>query len=672
MSAKKFEDLLEPRRRELSNYFYINRALNPQVAVQISPRPSPQSHQEAVLNSKKISELVTEISQKQNVKREEIVKQLRLILEEIGYKKNLQVIRYLGYLLTKIFLKVSTGVYVNHQGISQIKSQMGKCPVVFVPTHRSYADFIVFSYVMFAYDIEIPAIAAGMDFQGMMGMGEMLRNTGAFFMRRSYNDDSLYWSAFKEYVNQLVSKGDLPLEFFIEGTRSRSNKSIVPKYGLFNMILKSFFLSQVPDILFVPVNVSYDRILEESLFAFELLGIPKPKESTSGFFKSLTILKESFGNIYFNFGEPISTRSFFQHKSQHSFGSIHLHETSEEEKKLIPPLAYEIIRRQQLCTVVTYTNLISLILSKNLTRGQQYTGFEQLGVEIGMWKQILQSWGATIFEKDVGEAIRECLKVQQKLLHCDENGNIGLVTNKISVGKLNPSKLKAHVLSEDTISYSVPFIMLQLYANPILHYFVDAALIVIVLRSFGKMIKDELFKHYCTLRAIFSYEFVLLESWFKMRFEDALLKLKQEKIISLHQNGLYYDVFENKYFEEVLISSVQPFLLSYYVVTVVLETVSEMVDEKTILVNVQSVLENALRENKIFIHPYCLTLDTLGNCLMSLAKNNIVKKTRRNNINVYDVNREAVRKLKANLEIYIPAFHVIKSFDMFLHLKSKI
>lgn len=47
------------------------------------------------------------------------------------------------------------------------------------------------------------------------------------------------------------------------------------------MILKSFFTSQVPDILFVPINVSYDRVLEEKLFAFELLGVPKPKESTS-------------------------------------------------------------------------------------------------------------------------------------------------------------------------------------------------------------------------------------------------------------------------------------------------------------------------------------------------------------------------------------------------------
>lgn len=75
----------------------------------------------------------------------------------------------------------------------------------------------------------------------MWGMGKILRDTGAFYMRRSYNDDSLYWTTFKQYVYQLVSKGDLPIEFFIEGTRSRSGKSLTPKYG--KSIIRIFKIS---------------------------------------------------------------------------------------------------------------------------------------------------------------------------------------------------------------------------------------------------------------------------------------------------------------------------------------------------------------------------------------------------------------------------------------------
>ena len=44
---------------------------------------------------------------------------------------------------------------------------------------------------------------------------------------------------------------------------------------------------QSPDVVLVPISVSFDRVLEESLYAHELLGIPKPKESASGLFKGM-------------------------------------------------------------------------------------------------------------------------------------------------------------------------------------------------------------------------------------------------------------------------------------------------------------------------------------------------------------------------------------------------
>jgi glyceronephosphate O-acyltransferase len=47
------------------------------------------------------------------------------------------------------------------------------------------------------------------------------------------------------------------------------------------MVLEPFFAREIPDITFVPVSISYNRVMEERLFAYELLGVPKPKESTS-------------------------------------------------------------------------------------------------------------------------------------------------------------------------------------------------------------------------------------------------------------------------------------------------------------------------------------------------------------------------------------------------------
>lgn len=45
--------------------------------------------------------------------------------------------------------------------------------------------------------------------------------------------------------------------------------------------LESYFKAELPDTMIVPVSVTYDRVLEESLYSYELLGIPKPRESTS-------------------------------------------------------------------------------------------------------------------------------------------------------------------------------------------------------------------------------------------------------------------------------------------------------------------------------------------------------------------------------------------------------
>ena len=56
------------------------------------------------------------------------------------------------------------------------------------------------------------------------------------------------------------------------------------------MLTELFFLGHVPDILFCPVSVSYECITEEELYLFELLGIPKPKESLSVSISLATLL----------------------------------------------------------------------------------------------------------------------------------------------------------------------------------------------------------------------------------------------------------------------------------------------------------------------------------------------------------------------------------------------
>lgn len=65
----------------------------------------------------------------------------------------------------------------------------------------------------------------------MKVMGEILRNCKAFFMRRKFADDRIYRTIFEKYFHLIMELGESPIEFFIEGTRSRSAKSLSPKFG---------------------------------------------------------------------------------------------------------------------------------------------------------------------------------------------------------------------------------------------------------------------------------------------------------------------------------------------------------------------------------------------------------------------------------------------------------
>ena len=219
--------------------------------------------------------------------------------------------------------------------------------MVLLPSHRSYLDFILVTYIMFEFNITLPCIAAGQggwgsmksgwgfstfsflstpDFMHMSVVSSFLRRSGGFFLRRTFGSDRLYKVVFSLYVQVLLSSGDAPMEFFVEGTRSRTAKSLHPKLGrvtdfrfqhLFNhfnislfflspsslpsflslplllpipplpsppgllsMVVEPYLMGCLPDILLLPVSISYERTVEEQLFARELLGIPKPKEST--------------------------------------------------------------------------------------------------------------------------------------------------------------------------------------------------------------------------------------------------------------------------------------------------------------------------------------------------------------------------------------------------------
>ncbi len=143
-------------------------------------------------------------------------------------------------------------------------------PLVLVPNHRSYLDFVLCSYLCFArpdLDIPIPWVAAAIEFGRIPLLGRVLSALHAFYLRRGEGRED---PELTRRVHQLIEEGNA-LEFFIEGQRSRSREFLPPKRGLLRCIQATGRTCTL-----LPVAFNYDRVPEEAAFARELAGQQKP------------------------------------------------------------------------------------------------------------------------------------------------------------------------------------------------------------------------------------------------------------------------------------------------------------------------------------------------------------------------------------------------------------
>jgi len=183
-----------------------------------------------------------------------------------------------------------------------VKSVKPGTRFVLVPTHRSYLDFVLMSYLCFArrdLGIRIPHIAAAEEFARIPILGKLFKQGHAFYIKRGMGkaDPQL-----TEMVNALVADGET-LEFFVEGQRSRARQFLPPKTGMLRCLQgtgETFAL--------LPVAISYDRIMEEASLLREVSGSPKESMQLRKLVRGIGTLARgeiSLGRIHMACGEPV-------------------------------------------------------------------------------------------------------------------------------------------------------------------------------------------------------------------------------------------------------------------------------------------------------------------------------------------------------------------------------
>lgn len=181
-------------------------------------------------------------------------------------------IRFSAWLVTKVLQRCCESVTVDIPSFEAARraAQDGR-PLVILPSHRSYFDFVLCTYLFFARPdlrIPIPHIAAAIEFGHIPILGRLLRSLHAFYVQRGEGREQ---KELTSEIHRMVSEGKA-IEFFIEGTRSRSREFLAPKRGLLRSIQATG-----ETCLLLPIGFSYDRVPEEAAFALELAGAPTPK-----------------------------------------------------------------------------------------------------------------------------------------------------------------------------------------------------------------------------------------------------------------------------------------------------------------------------------------------------------------------------------------------------------
>jgi glycerol-3-phosphate O-acyltransferase len=261
---------------------------------------------ETLVRGKALKVAIDDECRKKNIPRDRAERLAKEYISEIAAEVSPEIIAGLSILLKRLWNKIYSGVAVEH--IERLRSIPANAEIVYVPCHRSHMDYLLLNYVLYDNHFLTPHVAAGINLN-FWPVGSLIRRVGAFYIRRSFNNNRLYAVAFSEYVSFLLQRG-FPVQFFLEGGRSRTGKVLPPKTGMVSMVVSSFLRNHDRPIFFVPVYIAYDRVAEVKTYRKELSGSKKKSESVGQLVQGRKALRSSHGQAYISFAEPINLGEF--------------------------------------------------------------------------------------------------------------------------------------------------------------------------------------------------------------------------------------------------------------------------------------------------------------------------------------------------------------------------
>lgn len=426
-------------------------------------------------------------------------------LNEIVSDYSASAVRFADMALTRLWTQLYDGVEVHN--FNTVRELAKDYEIIYTPCHRSHIDYLLLSYVIYKRGLMVPYIAAG-DNLNMPFVGQLLRGGGAFFIRRSFRGNALYTSVFKEYLYSILSR-NTPLEYFIEGGRSRTGRLLPPKTGMLAMTVHSHLRGRAKPIAFVPTYIGYERLMEGATYVGEMQGKPKEAESIFGILQTLRKIERIFGKVHVNFGEPVFLDDLLK---QHGAENIVIEKNDDPVpaavSEAINSSAVAILENINRAVVINPVSLLSLILLAT----PKHTLDEEVCI-----KQL--------------DAYRRLASA----LPYDERTQVTPLSGKeiIAYGlKLKLIKRVQHVLGDIIAIEDNQAVLLTYFRNNILHSFVLPSLIASLVEYNGKISRGDLISVIRTL-----YPFLKAELFLKWNTDELKEQICQNAD-ALIQGGL--------------------------------------------------------------------------------------------------------------------------------------
>ena len=286
--------------------------------LRIGIRPFQRTRRQALIHrlttDEKVLKAAERFSRENNIPLESALKRVERYAREIVPAFNAYFYFRIGYWIgrsvARSLYRVRLG-YVDAAGLAGIDPD---ATVVFVMNHRSNMDYVLAGYL--AADQAALSYAVG-EWARTWPLSALIRAMGAYFVRRN-SADPLYRRVLERYVAMATEAG-VPQAVFPEGGLSRDGRMREPRLGVLDYMLRGFRLDGERDLVFVPLGINYDRVLEDRTLLASLEGKTAGRAQTvwrtlrfvlHNFALMMRSEWHRFGYACVNFGSPVSMREY--------------------------------------------------------------------------------------------------------------------------------------------------------------------------------------------------------------------------------------------------------------------------------------------------------------------------------------------------------------------------